>query len=98
MAAPLAVCTKEEQRTGIRLLWLEGVSGAEIRRRLSTQYGDSALPRRSLYDWIETFKSGQTRNFRGKGDANHFLRLKRTYTGRLAGKRVYDQVICWSTI
>jgi hypothetical protein len=29
--------------------------------------------------------------FRGKGDANCFLGLKRAYTGRLPGKGVYDQ-------
>ena len=61
MAAPLAVCTKQEQRAVIRFLWLEGVPGAEIHRRLSTQYGDSAVPRRSVYEWIEKFKSGWTK-------------------------------------
>jgi len=60
MAAPLAVCTKEEQSAVIRFLWSEGVPGAEINRRLSTQYGDSVLPRRSVYEWIEMFKSGRT--------------------------------------
>ena len=60
MAAPLAVCTKEEQRVVIRFLWSDGVPGAEIHRRLSTQYGDSAVPRRSVYEWIEKFKSGRT--------------------------------------
>jgi hypothetical protein len=29
--------------------------------------------------------------FRGKGDANRFLGLKRAYTGRLPSKGVYDQ-------
>jgi len=60
MAAPLAVCTKEEQRAVTRFLWSEGVPGAEIHRRLSTQYGDSAVPHRSVYEWIEKFKSGRT--------------------------------------
>jgi len=59
MAAPLAVCTKEEQRAVIRFLCSEGVPGIEIYRRLSTQYVDSALPRRSVYEWIEKFKSGR---------------------------------------
>ena len=44
----------------IRFLCSEGVPGAEIHQRLSTQYGDSALPRRSVYEWIEKFKSGRT--------------------------------------
>ena len=60
MAAPLAVCTKEEQRAVIRFLWSEGVPEAEIHRKFSTQYGDSALPLRSVYEWIEKFKSGRT--------------------------------------
>ena len=60
MAAPLAVCTKEEQRAVIRFLWSEGVSGVEIHRRLLSQYGDSVLSRRSVYEWIERFKRGRT--------------------------------------
>ena len=60
MAALLPVCTKEEQRAVIRFLCSEGVPGAEIHRRLSTQYGDSALPRRSVYEWIKKFKTGRT--------------------------------------
>jgi hypothetical protein len=43
----------------IRFIWSEGVKG-EIHQRLSTQYGDSALPRRSVCEWIEKFKSGRT--------------------------------------
>jgi hypothetical protein len=39
MAAPLSVCTKEEQRSVIRFLWSDGVSGAAINQRLSAQYG-----------------------------------------------------------
>jgi hypothetical protein len=60
MAAPLSVCTKEEQRGVICFLWSEGVPGAEIHQRLSAQYGDSALPWRSVYEWIEKFQHGQT--------------------------------------
>jgi len=41
-------------------LWSEGVTGAEIHRRLSAQYGDSALPWRSVYKWIERFQHGRT--------------------------------------
>ena len=60
MAAPLSVCTKEEQRSVIRFLWSEGVSGAEIHRRLSAQYGNSVLPQRSVYEWIEKFENVRT--------------------------------------
>jgi transposase len=58
MNAPLAVCTKEEQRSVIRFLWSEGVSGAEIHRRLTEQYGNSVLSQRTVYEWIERFKNG----------------------------------------
>jgi hypothetical protein len=44
----------------IRFLWAEGVKGADIHARLCTQYGDNALPRRSVYEWIEMFKNGRT--------------------------------------
>lgn len=60
MAVPLSVCTKEEQRSVIRFLWSEGVSGAAIHQRLSAQYGNSVLPQRSVYEWIEKFKNGRT--------------------------------------
>ena len=60
MAAPLSVCTKEEQRGVIYFLLSEDVTGAEIHRGLSAQYGDSALPWRSVYEWIERFQHGRT--------------------------------------
>ena len=53
MSARLSICTKEEQRSVIRFLWAEVVKDAEIHARLCTQYGDNALPRRSVYEWID---------------------------------------------
>ena len=60
MSARLSVCTKAEQRSVIRFLWAEGVKGTEIHARLCTQYGDNALPRQSVYEWIEIFINGGT--------------------------------------
>lgn len=60
MAAPLSVCTKEEQRAVIRFLWSEGVPGAQIHRRLLAQYGTSVLPESSVYKWITKFKDGRS--------------------------------------
>ena len=60
MAGPLSVCTKEEQRSVIGFWWSEGVSGAEIHRRLSAQYGNSVLRQRGVYGWIEKFKNVRT--------------------------------------
>ena len=53
----LSVYTKEEQRRFIRFLWAEGFKGAENHARLCTQYGDNALQRRSVNEWIEMFKN-----------------------------------------
>ena len=44
----------------VRFLWSEGVSGAAIHQRLSPQYGNSVLPQRSVYEWIEKLKNGRT--------------------------------------
>ena len=33
---------------------------AEIYKRLLAQYGDNALSKRTLYEWIEKFKTGRT--------------------------------------
>jgi hypothetical protein len=60
MATPLSVCTKAEQRSVIRFLWSDGVSGAETHRRLSAQYGNRVLLQRSVYEWIEKFKNCRT--------------------------------------
>ena len=57
MSTRLSVCTKEEQRKFIRFLWAEGLKGAENHPSLCTQYGDNALPRRSVNKWIEMFKN-----------------------------------------
>ena len=60
MAATLSVCTKEEQRSAIRFLWSESVSGAEIHRRLSAQHENSVLLERGVYEWIGKLKNGRT--------------------------------------
>ena len=67
MAAPLSACTKEEQRSVIRVLWSEGVSEAAIHQRPSVQYGNSVLLQRSVYDWIEKLKNGRTNVTHDKG-------------------------------
>jgi hypothetical protein len=59
MAAPVSLCTREEQRSVMRFLWSEGVSGAAIHQRLSAQYRNSVLPQRCVYEWIEKFKNGR---------------------------------------
>ena len=60
MDAPLAQCTREEQRAVVRFLWSEGSSGTKIHQRLLAQYGDNALSKTTVYEWIEKFKTGRT--------------------------------------
>ena len=67
MTALLEVCTKEDQRAVFRILRSEGATGAKIHQRLWAQYGNSVLPQRSVYDWIEKFKNGRTSVTHGEG-------------------------------
>jgi len=60
MAAKLTNCTKEEQRSVIRLLWAEGVPGAQIHLSMCAQYRDKVLSCRIVYEWTEMFKNGRT--------------------------------------
>jgi len=55
MAAPLATCTKEEQRFVIRLLSSEGVKHIEIHY---VQYGDACLSLQQVYEWTTKFMDG----------------------------------------
>jgi hypothetical protein len=58
MDALLFIYMKEEQRTVIRFLWAEGVSGAEMHRRMSVRYGNSVVSQQSVYESIERLKNG----------------------------------------
>ena len=58
MAAPLATCTKEEQRSVIRFLSSEGVKPIEIHRRMKFQYGDARLSLQQVYKWTREFMNG----------------------------------------
>jgi len=55
MAAPLATCTKEEQRSVIEFLNGEGVKPIEIHRRMKVQYGDARLSLQQVYEWTRKF-------------------------------------------
>jgi len=61
MDAPLQDCTIEEQRGIVRFLWAEGAKPVEIHRRMLAQYGQSIMSQRKVYEWVERFKSVQTR-------------------------------------
>jgi len=58
MAAPLATCTKEEQRSVIRFISSEGVKLIEIHRRMKIQYGDACLSLQQVYEWTRKFMNG----------------------------------------
>ena len=57
MAAPLATCTVEDQRSVIRFLWSEGVKPSEIYRTMKVQYGDSCLSEGRVCDVWKGFKT-----------------------------------------
>jgi len=58
MAAPLATCTKEEQRSVIRFLSSEGLKHIEIHRRMKVQCGDACLSLHQVYEWTGKFMNG----------------------------------------
>jgi hypothetical protein len=60
MAAPLAKCTNEEQRTVIRFLSSEGTKPIEIHRRMKVQYGEACLSLQQVYEWSRKFRNSVT--------------------------------------
>ena len=58
MAAPLATCTKEEQRSVICFLSSVRVKPIEIHRRMKVQYGDACLSLQQVYEWTRTSMNG----------------------------------------
>jgi len=57
---PLQDCTIEEQRGVVRFPWVEGVKPVEIQRGMLTEYGQSTMSQRKVYEWVERFKSSRT--------------------------------------
>ena len=58
VAAPLAICTKEEQHSIIRFLSSQGVKPIEIHRQMKVQYGDACLSLQQVYNWTRKFMKG----------------------------------------
>ena len=59
MAAPLQICTREEERSVILFLRSEGVKPIEIYRRMKVQYGDACLSQQQVYEWSRKFANGR---------------------------------------
>jgi hypothetical protein len=59
MVAPLIELTKEEQRSVIRILWLECVKTSEIYRITRIQDGGNCMSEGKDGDWVETFTQGK---------------------------------------
>ena len=60
MAAPLAKCTKDEQRSVIRFLSSEGVKSVEIHRLMKVQYGDACLSLQQVYECTRKYMNGNS--------------------------------------
>jgi transposase len=60
MDALLFIGTKEEKRTLMCFFFFVGVPGAEIRRRISVQYGNSVMLEQIVYKWVKRLKNGCT--------------------------------------
>ena len=75
MAAPLATCTKEEQRSVIRFLITEEVKPIEIFRLMKVQYGDACLSLQQVYEWTRKLTNGvsSVTNSPGPGQAHRVV-------------------------
>lgn len=49
-----------QQRAIIFFLWKEGTSSSNIAERLAAVFGDEALKRSTVYEWVARFKGGRT--------------------------------------
>jgi len=58
VAAPLATCTKEEQRSVIRFLSSEMVKPIEIHQEMKIRYGVACLSLQQVYEWSRKFMNG----------------------------------------
>ena len=52
---PLIENSKFEQRAVIKFLVSEGENASNIVKRLEAVYGDAALGKTAIYDWVERF-------------------------------------------
>jgi hypothetical protein len=60
MAAPLATCTNEEQRSVIRFLSSEGTKPNEIHQRMKVQYGEACFSLQQVYERSRKFRNSMT--------------------------------------
>ena len=58
MADPLAICTKEAQRSVILFFCAEEVTPIEIHRRMKDQYGDACLSLEQVCEWNRDSMNG----------------------------------------
>ena len=91
MAAPLPVFTKEEERSVIRFLWSESVSGTAIHQRPTAQYGNSVLLQRSVYEWIEKLKNGRTNFKHDRGVGRPSTSINEDNSERARGMVLLDE-------
>ena len=73
---------KEQYRSVIRFLFLEGKSRSEIKERLDAVYGDSSPSMATVKNWFNEFQRGRTSVFNeprpgGKRDKNPRSRIGR---------------------
>ena len=63
MSSDLTKMEKEQYRSVIRFLFLEGKSRSEIKERLDTVYGDSSTSIKTVKNWFNEFLRGRTSVF-----------------------------------
>jgi len=83
---------KEQYRSVIRFLFLEGKSHNKIKERLDAVYGNSSPSMATVKNWFNEFQRGRTCSEEGedclissKGDGHRFLGFTRSDPRRLLG-------------
>jgi hypothetical protein len=94
MDNPHLICNKETEVSD-PFLCAEGLSGAEMHKRMSVQYGNSVMSQRIVCEWIESFKNGRTSVKHGEGTGGQSTSItdadaERVYGMILQNRRVNE--------
>jgi hypothetical protein len=53
MAIVFEVCTKEDQRSIVRLLWVKELNAKDIHNEMFSVYGGKCLSRKAFHNWVK---------------------------------------------
>jgi transposase len=78
-----------------QFLWAEIITGAEMHRRMSVQYGDSVVSQQIAYEWNERLRNGCTSIKNEEGDGRPSMSITDANTQQVFGMILQNR---WVTI